>query len=77
MPNVEDGGSLHVRWLGRIAYREAWDLQHRLAEERADEAIPDQLLLLEHDPVLTLGRYADDGHVRADAGRPRATRESR
>jgi lipoyl(octanoyl) transferase len=56
---------LHVRWLGRIAYRDAWDLQHELAEQRADDRIEDQLLLLEHDPVLTLGRYADAAHVRA------------
>jgi lipoyl(octanoyl) transferase len=58
--------ALHVRWLGRIGYRPAWDLQRDLAERRADDAIPDQLLLLEHDPVLTLGRYADEHHVRAD-----------
>jgi len=69
--NVTEGGHapaddrLHARWLGRIAYREAWDLQHRLADQRADDAIPDQLLLLEHSPVLTLGKYADDAHVRA------------
>jgi lipoyl(octanoyl) transferase len=56
---------LHVRWLGRIAYRDAWRLQQELASQRADGAIPDQLLLLEHDPVLTLGRYADEAHVLA------------
>jgi lipoyl(octanoyl) transferase len=56
---------LHVRWLGRIAYREAWELQRRLAAERAGGLIVDQLLLLEHDPVLTLGRHADDAHVLA------------
>jgi lipoyl(octanoyl) transferase len=70
LQNGEDVGAaglapLHVRWLGRIGYRKAWDLQHELAEQRADDAIADQLLLLEHDPVLTLGRYADDAHVRA------------
>jgi lipoyl(octanoyl) transferase len=56
---------LHVRWLGRIAYRNAWDLQHELADRRADDAIDDQLLLLEHDPVLTLGKYAAETHIRA------------
>ena len=56
---------LTVRWLGRIAYRDAWALQRELAAARADDAIPDQLLLLEHDPVLTLGRYADEAHVLA------------
>jgi lipoyl(octanoyl) transferase len=62
-----DAADLHVRWLGRLGYRAAWDLQHDLADARANDAIGDQLLLLEHDPVLTLGRYADEGHVRADA----------
>lgn len=60
-----DRPPLHVRWLGRIGYRDAWDLQRDLAERRADDAIDDQLLLLEHDPVLTLGRYADPAHIRA------------
>jgi lipoyl(octanoyl) transferase len=60
------GYPTHVRWLGRIAYREAWGLQRRLAAQRADDLIGDQLLLLEHDPVLTLGRHADESHVLAD-----------
>ena len=56
-----------MRWLGRIAYRAAWDLQHRLVAARADGQIGDRLLLLEHDPVLTLGRNADESHVHAAA----------
>ncbi len=32
---------------------------------RAAGLVPDQLILLEHDPVLTLGKHADEGHVRA------------
>jgi lipoyl(octanoyl) transferase len=52
-----------ARWLGRVAYRDAWDLQKRLAAARATGRIGDQLLLLEHPPVLTLGRNADPGHV--------------
>src|SRR5664280_3071698 len=55
---------LHARWLGRIAYRDAWGLQQALAAARARGALEeDQLLLLEHDAVLTLGRNASDGHV--------------
>ena len=60
-------GPIEVRWLGRVAYREAWDLQHRLASERANDEIGDQLLLLEHPAVLTLGRQATEDHVLADA----------
>ena len=52
-------------WLGRIAYREGWALQRRLVDERADGRVADHLLLLEHEPVLTLGRQADDAHVLA------------
>jgi lipoyl(octanoyl) transferase len=59
------GAPLEARWLGRVAYREAWALQRRLAAERAEGRIDDQLLLLEHPSVLTLGRHADPTHVRA------------
>ena len=56
---------VQARWLGRIGYREAWDLQKELVEKRATGGIDDQLLLLEHDAVLTLGRQADEAHVLA------------
>jgi lipoyl(octanoyl) transferase len=55
-------------WLGRTRYRDAWDLQHRLVVARAAGAIGDQLLLLEHEPVLTLGRHSDPAHVLASSG---------
>ena len=42
--------------LGRQAYEEAWGLQQRLVRARLEERIPDVLLLLEHDPVFTMGR---------------------
>lgn len=58
---------LDVRWLGRVAYREAWSLQHELVASRAEGTIGDQLLLVEHPAVLTLGRQSDPAHVRASA----------
>jgi lipoyl(octanoyl) transferase len=61
----DPGEAIHARWLGRVPYREAWDLQKRLAAARADDEIGDQLLLLEHPSVLTLGKHADEAHVRA------------
>lgn len=59
---------LEVTWLGRIDYRQAWSRQHELAADRAAGRIPDQLLLLEHPAVLTLGRQADPSHVRVGPG---------
>jgi lipoyl(octanoyl) transferase len=56
---------LAARWLGRVPYRDAWELQKRLAAARAEGRISDQLLLLEHPAVLTLGRQADEHHVLA------------
>jgi lipoyl(octanoyl) transferase len=58
---------LHVRRLGVVPYAEALDLQKRLVEERRAGSIPDQLLLLQHPPVITLGVKArnDRSHVLA------------
>ena len=58
---------LVAHWMGRVPYREAWDLQKTLAAARADGRIGDCLLLLEHPAVLTLGRQASDAHVLAPA----------
>ncbi len=58
---------LVAHWMGRVPYREAWDLQKALAAARAHGRIGDRLLLLEHPAVLTLGRQADDAHVLAPA----------
>ena len=61
-------GPIVASWLGRVAYSEGHALQKRLVAERADDRIPDQLLLLEHPAVLTLGRNADPAHILADPG---------
>jgi lipoyl synthase len=51
--------TLRVRWLGRVPYAEADDLQRALHQRAAD----DYLLLLEHPHVYTLGTRADPAHV--------------
>ncbi len=52
-----------VVWLGTdVDYQEAWDLQKRLAADRAEGRAPDTLLLLEHAPVYTAGRRSLDEH---------------
>ena len=48
---------LEVRWLGRVAYERGLELQAQAAE-RAFRGEAETLLLLEHDPVFTLGRNA-------------------
>ncbi len=50
------GAELWTCHLGRLEYREALALQLRLRDAREAGAIPDVLLLLEHDPVYTRGR---------------------
>jgi lipoyl(octanoyl) transferase len=44
--------------LGRLDYARAWDLQRQLVEQRKTGSIADRLLLVEHPPVITLGRNA-------------------
>ena len=53
--------SLRIEWLGRIAYAPALARQEALVEAKiADPAtVPDTLLLLEHEPVYTIGRTPD------------------
>lgn len=65
--STPDAGPIVATWLGRVDYRDALALQKRLVAERADGRIDDQLLLLEHPPVLTLGRHSDPVHILADA----------
>lgn len=54
---------LWVCQLGRIPYREALELQHRVRALRHAGAIPDVLLLLEHERVYTRGRRSADGEL--------------
>ncbi len=49
-------GALDVRDLGRMPYRLCWALQKELVEARVAGAGRDTLLLVEHEPVVTLGR---------------------
>jgi lipoyl(octanoyl) transferase len=49
--------------LGRVEYREASALQERLRAARQADELPDTLLLLEHDPVYTLGRRSGENDL--------------
>jgi lipoyl(octanoyl) transferase len=55
-------------WLGRRRYAPLHDLQKQLVEARVRGEIGDTILLLEHEPVITLGRGANPGNILLDAG---------
>jgi lipoic acid synthetase len=51
--------NLNVRWLGKLPYQEAYDLQLGIHKDVSNEnSLDDYLLLLEHDKVITVGRTA-------------------
>jgi lipoate-protein ligase B len=58
-------GSVGLLSLGRVEYGRALELQRELLRLRADDAIPDVLVLVEHDPVITLGRSAKTSNLLA------------
>ena len=59
--------TLQVRRLGLVRYANAVELQRTLVSERQRGAIADQLLLLEHPPVITRGVRAGADNVLASA----------
>jgi lipoate-protein ligase B len=61
-------GSLTIDWLGVVPYATALEQQKALVEDRRAGCCGDRLLLLEHPPVVTLGRGAKEANLR----RPRA-----
>jgi lipoyl(octanoyl) transferase len=57
---MKDDVDLAVRWLGRMDFADALALQEKIvAKKREDHSAPDELLLLEHEPVYTIGRTPD------------------
>jgi lipoyl(octanoyl) transferase len=63
--------SLSTRWLGRVAFADALALQENLvARKRLDRSLGDELLLLEHEPVYTIGRTPDKSSLRGMAHLP-------
>jgi lipoyl(octanoyl) transferase len=50
---------IDVEWLGRMEYAAALDLQNRLVEQYLSGTGVEKILLLEHEPVYTIGRTRD------------------
>ncbi|HXN30648.1 MAG TPA: lipoate-protein ligase B, partial [Polyangiaceae bacterium] len=58
-----------AHWLGRVRYGEAHALQERLLDARIRGEVGDTLLLVEHEPVVTLGRGAHEENLLASRAR--------
>ena len=54
---------IEVRTLGRVPYGEALALQQEMVDKRRADEIPDQLLLLEHPHVITLGSSSRPSNI--------------
>ena len=62
---------LRVRWLGRMEFADALLLQEELlSKKREDRSLEDELLLLEHEPVYTIGRTPDKSSLLGSAHLP-------
>ena len=62
---------MKVRRLGRISYGDALELQERIVAQKAENLdAPDELLLLEHDSIFTIGRTSDHSSLRDPAALP-------
>ncbi len=68
-PLASSARPCEVHRLGRVGYRQAWDIQLDLVSARKAGSVCDQLLMVEHPPTITLGRNADSAHVLVDSDR--------
>jgi len=60
--------SAQVIQLGLVPYQEAWELQRSISTEVAEGSRPDTVLLLEHPPVITLGRRTEPEELHIPPG---------
>jgi lipoyl(octanoyl) transferase len=74
LPQVQDSprpGPPTVRWLGRMDFADALELQEKIvAQKQSDPTLGDTILLLEHDPVYTIGRTPDQASLRGGSHLP-------
>ncbi|MDP9290875.1 MAG: octanoyltransferase, partial [Verrucomicrobiota bacterium] len=61
---------LQVRWLGRVEFNTALAMQEEIVAKKYRDGGEDELLLLEHEPVYTIGRTPDQSSLRAAAALP-------
>ena len=66
MAETQDTRTLRWSWLGRRSYGPTFELQEEIRRKIKDGEDAERFLLLEHDPVFTLGRNASEEDVVAD-----------
>ncbi len=60
----EELPGVRAAYLGRVPFKESWELQQKIREDRAgDKTGEDVFLFLEHDPVFTLGTGGSEANV--------------
>lgn len=58
--------NMNIKDLGRLPYRKAWDLQHQLVADLQNGKGTENLLLVEHNPVFTLGFHGNAANMLLD-----------
>tara|TARA_Y100000746_G_scaffold44005_1_gene33442 strand:- start:2425 stop:3066 length:642 start_codon:yes stop_codon:yes gene_type:complete len=58
-----DTSGIFVKDLGIRSYQEVWDLQKDFQKKRIEKRLDDTLILVEHEPVYTLGKNANKNHL--------------
>jgi len=58
------------RWIGRVSYEETLALQESLVQEKIEGSTTNHLLLLEHEPVYTMGRTRDESSLQEETNLP-------
>tara|TARA_B110000014_G_scaffold254023_1_gene234127 strand:- start:31 stop:702 length:672 start_codon:yes stop_codon:yes gene_type:complete len=54
---------IDIHDLGKLLYKKTWNYQKELLKKRSNNEINDTLILVEHEPVFTLGKNADENHI--------------
>ncbi len=61
--SVATTNSIDITDLGQSDYKTTWDMQITLQQDVINGVSPDRLLLVEHEPVYTLGKNGDENHI--------------
>ena len=63
MNNTLVNTKIDIQDLGKLLYKKTWNYQKELLKKRSNNEINDTLILVEHEPVFTLGKNADENHI--------------